>query len=780
MDLWVQQHGCLSADDCSAQVAWNAQNVPQGNLCGLSGVVTFTASDVFGNVATKDLPYSFPIPPEVPCYICGHSAFGQRQKASIQMLTFRYDSPNQLPVSIRVYDDKGKSRIEPGSYASISPGSDVVAYVGFAARQRSDGSSSTKFPTNTVVEVTGIGSVTIHTSCSVALYTGQRFNLNNGASIVITDFRTDLSSGDQCPGANRPCAYPMVCNVPPPPFPAPPPTVPPTQPPCQTVIRDVCPSSKRNLRELVFKYVGTSALTNTQSGKASVSGTTGGAQVSISCENGGSQAVSLDGAYMLASNDGFDAETSCTILGSGGTQFLEIHTSCSKTLQTGDQFGNLLLVGFRWADGTYVNNDNCQAATGPADPHQNWQNGGTDGNYVPPTMASPTFPPVDPPTHYSTPSLPIAQLLASRSEYSTFYGLLVAANILNALSSSGPFTVLAPTNAAFADLGAATLASLQNDMGRLASVLLFHVIGGSARSNSLTNGQMLTTFNGVVTVTVDANSISFSSQASIVAASVVAADMRATNGVVHGVDAVLTPFLQQSPTLPPSFPYQPPSNPPTFPPVSYGGGHQAGYCESTQCCNVNTRITSLTFKYVGYNRISHQQSAWGKGYVNDMSPEMQQSVKLRLLSYKRASYDPTPQGWDFRIGLNEEFTITGNPNKRGKLGNALVLKIGNAKMKIATNCAAHIGVGDQFGVLVVTGWQNLKGQQCYQDPYASGNEQQIGASSSTSSSQSEGLSNVAVASIIVGTLAGAILVVAAVVMKRKASDQGWTTQGTHQ
>ena len=789
LNQWAGNNGCLEAEDCSAQIAWTPMNVPTGDLCGTSGEVTFRATDAFGNAATHSLSYSFPIPPQTQCFICGQTTFGQSVKASLQELTVVYESTNPNAVSIRVYDTDGKRGIEPGSFVNVRPGDEIRSFVGFQGRSSYNNNawgSSNKFPTNTAFSVSGGDAVTLHTSCSVPLYAGQTFSLGNGGSIRITGFRTDVGSSDTCPGSGRTCAYPNVCGAPPPAFPAPPPTTPPTTPPCVPTIRYVCPYNKANLRELIFKYVATNTLSNRQEGKASVSGDVSGNQVSVSCTGGGSQAVALNGIYTLGFDGQSDSSTECSIVGSGGQQHIEIHTSCSKGLNTGDQFGHLLVVGFRWADGTYVNNDNCQVGGGssPVGPYQNWQNGGTDGaGYVPPSMAAPTFPPTFPPA-VQNPTQTMAQLLGSRAEYSIFYELLTSSNILNALSAAGPFTVLAPTNTAFADLGEATLAALRADTGRLASVLLFHIIGGSATAASLTDGQTLTSFNGLVNVNRvgPAGAVTFSSAASIVAAGIVEADIPATNGVAHSIDAVLTPFIQSSPSYPPTFGYIPPTPPPST--NQFFGG--SGTCPYPMgACHENTRITSLTFRYVGKAnaRLNHRQNSWRKGFVNDLTLNDDRTVKISLLSYKRASWftETNPRGIKFDVNIGDEFTIVGNPNKRNKLANALTFKVGNAKIKIATNCAAHIGIGDQFGPVIVTAWRNFKGHECSDHGSSASEQDSNTALSAGSGSSSEGMSSVTIVGVGVGVVAAVVIVAAAIIVRRKKAANGnWATASSQE
>ncbi|MGX1930711.1 fasciclin domain-containing protein [Flagellimonas sp. 2504JD4-2] len=121
-------------------------------------------------------------------------------------------------------------------------------------------------------------------------------------------------------------------------------------------------------------------------------------------------------------------------------------------------------------------------------------------------------------------------------------------DLISALSGEGPFTVFAPTNAAFADL----LAQLdgfdslddfntQELQNLLATILTYHVIPGvGALSTDLSDGQTLTTLEGT-TVSVSLNGGVFIADATDVNAEVTAANVETTNGVVHIINKVLLP-----------------------------------------------------------------------------------------------------------------------------------------------------------------------------------------------------------------------------------------------
>lgn len=131
----------------------------------------------------------------------------------------------------------------------------------------------------------------------------------------------------------------------------------------------------------------------------------------------------------------------------------------------------------------------------------------------------------------------IAGLAASNPSLSTLATALRLTGLDAVLAAGGPFTVFAPTNAAFAALPPATLNALLADPAALTQVLLFHGVSGQVLSSQLTNGQNITTLRAGARPLV----VSLSGGTKIGASNVVAADVRASNGVVHVIDAVLLP-----------------------------------------------------------------------------------------------------------------------------------------------------------------------------------------------------------------------------------------------
>ena len=139
----------------------------------------------------------------------------------------------------------------------------------------------------------------------------------------------------------------------------------------------------------------------------------------------------------------------------------------------------------------------------------------------------------------------VVDIIVNSPDHTTLETAVLAAGLQTTLSGTGPFTVFAPTDAAFAAVPAATLQALLADpQGALTQVLLYHAVAGTALSSSLSNGQTITTINGQnVTVTINANGVFINN------AKVTVADIVADNGVVHVIDAVLIPTIISTTTI---------------------------------------------------------------------------------------------------------------------------------------------------------------------------------------------------------------------------------------
>lgn len=132
----------------------------------------------------------------------------------------------------------------------------------------------------------------------------------------------------------------------------------------------------------------------------------------------------------------------------------------------------------------------------------------------------------------------IVQTAVAAGDFATLAKALQAAELVDALSGPGPFTVFAPTDAAFAKLPAGTLQELlkPENKGKLQAILKYHVVAGDVRAADvakLTSAKTLE--GGSLPVAVDGG------KAKVGAATVVKTDVAASNGVIHVIDTVLLP-----------------------------------------------------------------------------------------------------------------------------------------------------------------------------------------------------------------------------------------------
>jgi transforming growth factor-beta-induced protein len=134
----------------------------------------------------------------------------------------------------------------------------------------------------------------------------------------------------------------------------------------------------------------------------------------------------------------------------------------------------------------------------------------------------------------------IAQVAAATPDLSTLTAALRAGGLDSTLAGTGPFTVFAPVNSAFAALPASTVTALLATGNRaiLQSLLRYHVVAGRLEASALRDGQTLTTVNGAtLAVRVQGGTVTINGR------TVRTADVGASNGVVHLIDGVLTEGL---------------------------------------------------------------------------------------------------------------------------------------------------------------------------------------------------------------------------------------------
>jgi uncharacterized surface protein with fasciclin (FAS1) repeats len=131
----------------------------------------------------------------------------------------------------------------------------------------------------------------------------------------------------------------------------------------------------------------------------------------------------------------------------------------------------------------------------------------------------------------------VVDIVINSEDHETLEAAVIAAGLVETLQGEGPFTVFAPTDDAFAALPAGTIDALLADpSGDLTDILLYHVVAGKAMSTDLSDGQEIATvFGDNITVTINNDGVFINN------AQVIVADIEAENGVVHVIDAVLTP-----------------------------------------------------------------------------------------------------------------------------------------------------------------------------------------------------------------------------------------------
>lgn len=131
----------------------------------------------------------------------------------------------------------------------------------------------------------------------------------------------------------------------------------------------------------------------------------------------------------------------------------------------------------------------------------------------------------------------IVDTAVGAGNFTTLVAAVQAAGLVETLKGPGPFTVFAPTDAAFAALPAGTVEDLlkPENKDKLVAILTYHVVPGAVMSTDLTEGMKAKTVNGAeVTITLEGG-------AKVNGAVISTADIKATNGVIHVIDAVILP-----------------------------------------------------------------------------------------------------------------------------------------------------------------------------------------------------------------------------------------------
>lgn len=158
-----------------------------------------------------------------------------------------------------------------------------------------------------------------------------------------------------------------------------------------------------------------------------------------------------------------------------------------------------------------------------------------NGSMVTPTM-SPTSTPVADSKVMTESNKTIVEIASENKDFTTLVAAVKAAGLAETLSGKGPFTVFAPTNAAFAKLPAGTVESVLKDKEKLTSILTYHVVAGKVLASDVVTLTSAKTVQGKdISIKVTDGKVMVNN------ANVVTTDIQASNGVIHVIDTVLMP-----------------------------------------------------------------------------------------------------------------------------------------------------------------------------------------------------------------------------------------------
>jgi uncharacterized surface protein with fasciclin (FAS1) repeats len=170
-----------------------------------------------------------------------------------------------------------------------------------------------------------------------------------------------------------------------------------------------------------------------------------------------------------------------------------------------------------------------------------------------PTQPATEIPPVKPtqpateiPTVKPTPTTPITEIKETRNlivlanangSFKTLIKALTAAGLTDTLQGDGPFTIFAPTDAAFAKLPQDAVRDLLKPENKqiLRQVLTYHVVSGKVLSSDLKSGELKSLQGDPITVKVNTNGVEIND------ANVTKADIQGSNGVIHQIDNLILP-----------------------------------------------------------------------------------------------------------------------------------------------------------------------------------------------------------------------------------------------
>jgi uncharacterized surface protein with fasciclin (FAS1) repeats len=129
----------------------------------------------------------------------------------------------------------------------------------------------------------------------------------------------------------------------------------------------------------------------------------------------------------------------------------------------------------------------------------------------------------------------IVDTAVSAGNFKTLATALQAAGLIDTLKGKGPFTVFAPTDAAFAKIPKDQLDALLKDKAKLTAVLTYHVVPGAVMAKDVKPGAVKTVQGSAFTVKADGGKVMVDN------AAVTQTDIVADNGVIHVIDSVILP-----------------------------------------------------------------------------------------------------------------------------------------------------------------------------------------------------------------------------------------------
>ena len=129
----------------------------------------------------------------------------------------------------------------------------------------------------------------------------------------------------------------------------------------------------------------------------------------------------------------------------------------------------------------------------------------------------------------------IVDTAVSAGQFNTLVQAVKAAGLVDTLKGDGPFTVFAPTDAAFAKLPAGTIEALLNDKQKLTQILTYHVVPGKVTAAQVKPGDVKTVQGQSLRVRADGGTVMVNN------ARVTKTDIMASNGVIHVIDTVVLP-----------------------------------------------------------------------------------------------------------------------------------------------------------------------------------------------------------------------------------------------